>query len=134
MLLGHESNKTFLVPDSCRATERNGNSIFSENFTGVLDFLIVQDDQNIRNLSLKIKINLQALRNRLEKLTNDSLFYLFLKLVQINFIFAENVRILYTSLNKNTAWLLKISLVSIKLGHFIIWFAHFIFEICSDSV
>ena len=134
MLLGHESNKTFLVPDSCRATERNGNSIFSENFTGVLDFLIVQDDQNIRKLSLKIKINLHALRNRLEKLTNDSLFYLFLKLVQINFIFAENVRILYTSLNKNTAWLLKISLVSIKLRHFIIWFAHFIFEICSDSV
>ena len=134
MLLGHGSNKTFLVPDSCRATERNGNSIFSENFTGVLDFLIVQDDQNIRKLSLKIKINLQALRNRLEKLTNDSLFYLFLKLVQINFIFAENVRILYTSLNKNTAWLLKISLVSIKLGHFTIWFAHFIFGICSDSV
>ena len=27
MLLGHGPNKAFLVPDSCRATERNGNSI-----------------------------------------------------------------------------------------------------------
>jgi hypothetical protein len=26
MLLGHGPNKAFLVPDSCRATERNGNS------------------------------------------------------------------------------------------------------------
>jgi len=27
MLLGHGPNKAFLVPDSCRASERNGNSI-----------------------------------------------------------------------------------------------------------
>jgi hypothetical protein len=27
VLLGHEPNKTFLVPDSCRETERNSNSI-----------------------------------------------------------------------------------------------------------
>jgi hypothetical protein len=27
MLLCHGPNKAFLVPDSCRATERNGNSI-----------------------------------------------------------------------------------------------------------
>ena len=26
MLSGHGSNKTFLVPDSCRGTERNDNS------------------------------------------------------------------------------------------------------------
>ena len=27
MLLGHGPNTTFLVPDSCRATDRNSNSI-----------------------------------------------------------------------------------------------------------
>ena len=27
MLFSHEPNKVFLVPDSCRAAERNGNSI-----------------------------------------------------------------------------------------------------------
>ena len=27
MLLGHGPNKAFLLPDSCRATERNGNGI-----------------------------------------------------------------------------------------------------------
>jgi hypothetical protein len=32
--------------------------------------------------------------HRLEKLTKDSLFYLFLKLIQINYIFYDNVRIL----------------------------------------
>ena len=60
MLLGHGSNKAFLVPDSCRATERNCNSIsadvtddyynntlFSDNLAGVLDFLILQDKPNI---------------------------------------------------------------------------------------
>jgi hypothetical protein len=35
------------------------------------------------------------LRNRPEKLAEGSLFCLFLKLVQINFIFTDNVRILY---------------------------------------
>ena len=30
MLLGHGSNEAFLVPDSCGATERNGNSISSD--------------------------------------------------------------------------------------------------------
>jgi hypothetical protein len=33
--------------------------------------------------------------NRLEKLAKDSLFYLFLKLIQINFIFSNNVHILH---------------------------------------
>ena len=27
MLIGHGPNKAFLVPDSCRATERNGNNV-----------------------------------------------------------------------------------------------------------
>ena len=36
-----------------------------------------------------------SLRNRHEKLAKGSLFCLFLKLVQINFIFTDNVRILY---------------------------------------
>ena len=30
VLLGHGLNKAFLVPDSCRATERNGNSISAD--------------------------------------------------------------------------------------------------------
>jgi hypothetical protein len=47
------------------------------------------------NSQINYKINLHSLRNRLEKLTNCSLFYLFLKLVQINYIFSGNVRILY---------------------------------------
>jgi hypothetical protein len=38
---------------------------------------------------------LYSLQNRPEKLAKGSLFCLFLKLVQINFIFTDNVRILY---------------------------------------
>ena len=30
MLLGHGPNKAFLVPDSCRETERNSNSIIAD--------------------------------------------------------------------------------------------------------
>ena len=30
MLLGHGLNKAFLVPDSCRATERNSNRISAD--------------------------------------------------------------------------------------------------------
>jgi len=30
MLFSHEPNKAFLAPDSCRAIERNGNSISSD--------------------------------------------------------------------------------------------------------
>ena len=44
----------------------------------------------------KYKIYLHSLRNRAEKFAKVSLFYtFFLKLVQINFIFSDNVRILY---------------------------------------
>jgi hypothetical protein len=44
---------------------------------------------------VKYKIHLYSLQNRPEKLAKGSLFCLFLKLVQINFIFTVNVRILY---------------------------------------
>jgi hypothetical protein len=72
VLIGHGPNKAFLVPDSCRVTERNGNSIsidvtedtietslwqlFSDNLAGVLDFLILQDKLNMCTLSLNIKL------------------------------------------------------------------------------
>ena len=42
-----------------------------------------------------------SLRNRHEKLAKGSLFCLFLKLVQINYIFTDNVRILYIYLTYN---------------------------------
>jgi hypothetical protein len=44
---------------------------------------------------VKYKNHLYSLRNRPEKLAEGSLFCPFLKLVQINFIFTDNVRILY---------------------------------------
>ena len=44
---------------------------------------------------VKYESNLHSLRNRLEKLNKGSLFYLYLKLVQINFIFDDHVRIMY---------------------------------------
>ena len=72
--------------------------LVSDNLAGVLEILILQDKHNIRTLSLNIKINLHSLRNRLQKLAKYSFFYLFLKLVQINYIFSDNVRILYMSL------------------------------------
>jgi len=74
--------------------------LVSDNLAGILEILILQDKHNIRTLSLNIKINLHSLRNRLEKLAKYLFFYLFLKLVQINYIFSDNVnvRILYMSL------------------------------------
>ena len=78
MLFRLGPNKAFLVPDSCRATERNGISIitdirdnrwrhwkqferrlfqlFSDNLAGVLHVLILQDKHNTRTLSLNIKL------------------------------------------------------------------------------
>jgi hypothetical protein len=103
MLFSNGPNKAFLVPDPCRPTERNGNSI-SANITDS----IIENDMNgvcfsyfqtiwqvswtslyrrintiICTFSLDI-INLNSLRNRLEKFANCSFFYLFLRLVQIN--------------------------------------------------
>jgi hypothetical protein len=54
-------------------------------------FLTLQDKRNIRTLSLNIKF----ICTRCETGLKSSLFCLFLKLVQINFIFTDNVRILY---------------------------------------
>ena len=77
MISGHGPNKAFLVPDSCRATERNRSNIstdvtdyitslkrlerrlfqlFSDNLAGVLDFFILHDKHNIRILSFNIKL------------------------------------------------------------------------------
>ena len=47
------------------------------------------------HIVVKYKIHLYLLQNRHEKLAKGSLFCLLLKLVQINFIFTDNVRILY---------------------------------------
>jgi hypothetical protein len=48
VLIGHGPNKAFLVPDSCRATERNGNSISTDvtddtienHLNGVFNYLL----------------------------------------------------------------------------------------------
>ena len=53
---------------------------------------------NIQYIVGKYKIHLYSLANRPEKLAEGSLLCLFLKLVQINFIFTDNVRILYISM------------------------------------
>ena len=68
--------------------------LFSDNLAGVLDFLLLQDKHNIPTLSLNIKL-ICTLRNRLEKLDKGSFFYPFLKLLHINFIFTDNIHILY---------------------------------------
>ena len=41
------------------------------------------------------------MRNRTEKLAKDSIFYLFLKFVQINYIFSNNVKtMIYKTLHR----------------------------------
>jgi hypothetical protein len=47
------------------------------------------------SIVVKYQINLHSLRNKLEKMSKGSLIYLFLKLVQINYMFSDNVGILY---------------------------------------
>ena len=59
-------------------------SAISDDLTVVFDFLILQDKHNIRTLSLNIKL-----------ICTCKQVYLFLKLVQINFLFSYNVHILY---------------------------------------
>ena len=44
---------------------------------------------------VKYKINLHSLGKMLQKLARGSIFYLFLKLVHINYIFSDNLRTLY---------------------------------------
>ena len=48
MLLGHGPNTTFLVPDSCRATDRNSNSINAD----------VRDDTIENNIRITIYVQL----------------------------------------------------------------------------
>jgi hypothetical protein len=56
---------------------------------------LVRIKQKFIRIAYLYKIHLYSLRNRPEKLAEGSLFCLFLKLVQIKFIFTDNVRILY---------------------------------------
>ena len=66
---------------------RRINSIFTvntPNFVYIHIYIVVN-----------YKINLDLLRNRLEKLVKGSFFCLFLKLVQIIYKLSDNVRILY---------------------------------------
>ena len=85
----------FLVPYSCRATERNGNSISAD----VTDNTIENNENDARFSQFqtiwRCYTYIVVLWNSLENLTKGLLFYLFLKLVQINYIFSNNVRILY---------------------------------------
>ena len=64
---------------------------FCLNLTSFPTFLTLEDKHNIRTLSLNIKF----ICTRCETSLKSSLFCLFLKLVQIKFIFTDNVRILY---------------------------------------
>ena len=74
--LGYGPNKAFLVPDSCRVTERNDNSISSDvaddtneadlrtmlvvaifrQFGRCFGLFVFQDIHNIRTLSLNMKL------------------------------------------------------------------------------
>jgi hypothetical protein len=119
VLFSHGFNKACLIPDSYRATERNGNSISvdfteysiknDENDACFCPFLTIwqlswtfyftlQYKHNIRTLSVNIKLtNLLSLspRNRSEKFAKEYFLYLFLTLIQINIIFCDDVCILY---------------------------------------
>ena len=97
----------FLIPDSCLAMVRNGSSIckdFTEDTIGLLNnfgscfelFDIAEPIQYTYSIG-KYVIYLHLLRNRTEKVTKGSLVYLFLNLLQINYIFSDNVRILNMS-------------------------------------
>jgi hypothetical protein len=58
---------------------------------------------------------LYSLRNRPEKLAKGSLFCLFLKLVQIIFLFTDNVRILYIYLKRERKTCQRLSLIFLFL-------------------
>ena len=49
----------------------------------------------LQYILVQYQINLHSLQDILEKLARGSLFYLFLKLVRINYIFSDNLRTLY---------------------------------------
>jgi hypothetical protein len=64
-----------------------------KQLTVVLGCFALQDKHNIRTYG-KYKMHLHSLRNRTEKLAKGSPFYLFIYLVQINYIFSNNLCIL----------------------------------------
>ena len=85
IVICHGPNNALLVPDSCRVTVRNDNSIkhglhrkhhwklFQTIWNLFLDFFISQNKRNIRALSVKVyKINLHSIRHRPEKLAKWS--------------------------------------------------------------
>ena len=110
-----DQNIVFLVSDSCRTTVRNCNRTKPLLLTGHHHNTIRMtfDFAHFRQFGScfevfdiagwvqytyifgKYKMPLYMLRNRTEKISKGSLcFYLFLKFIQINFIFSNNVRIL----------------------------------------
>ena len=89
------------------------------------DFLTLQDKHKIRTLSLNIKFICTRCENRPEKLAKGSLLCLFLKLVQINFIFTDNVRILYIYYLVRTIYLFCLHTVTISFhAHIILVIVH----------
>ena len=70
---------------------------------------------------INYQINLHSLRNRLEKLIKGLFFYLYLKLVQINCIFSDTVRMLYIPLSYHNIYTFhgKFSIL-IQICHIII--------------
>ena len=84
--------KLFWYPIHVEWMVRNGNSISMdvlEDITVVLDFLTWQDNHNICTLSVNVKFILHWC----ETFQKSFLFYLFIKLLQINLIFSNNVHI-----------------------------------------
>ena len=85
-------------------------ALFSDNLAAVLDILTLQQDKhNIRTLSVNIKFictcHETGQKSLPETCARNLLSYLFLKLVRINFIFADNVclsEILFLSLSNLT--------------------------------
>ena len=107
----------FLVPDSCWAGVKNCNSISMDitedtiikkrlnwhwcllsfrQYGSCFGLFDIAGQHNIHPSSDTITIHLHLLSNRAEKFARVSLSYMFLKLVQINYIFSDNVCILPT--------------------------------------
>ena len=70
--------------------------LFSDNLAVVFDFLTVHEKLSICTLQVNIKIICSHCEtgNRLNNLTRGSHFFMFLKLIQINFVFSDNVLII----------------------------------------
>ena len=131
----------FLVPSSYWATVRNGNTIsadlteninktirlerrllllFLDNLSVVLCFLILPDKSNIRTLSENNThvIHLRSLRNRSENLAYGLLFYLSVKLVQVNYIYFPTLYVYWLS-NRIQ---FKHQIESCSIGYSFLWY------------